>query len=690
MTFHNLISTYDFSCKLANMKIAIIAAMCTLLMTSFPTYAAKTFSSLESPNGALSVSFSFDEKLDPYPDGSYFYYAVTYKGQKLLLDSPIALDFAEQAPLAENLELLEQTQRSSNTQWQRVWGKSKTVNDLYNETTLTLRERASPKRKIEFIFRAYNDGIAFRYHIPEQKLLNHFVLSNERSYFVFPDNHKVWATDWPGMVSSQEEHFLAQTLIDLKKHRVTGTPLLIEAAHNRWLAIYEAALSDWAGMTLSANSNIANAVVTRLSPRHDNPDVAVVAQSQRSSPWRVIAVGEAPGELIESNLMHNLNVPNALTDSSWIEPGISAWDWWWSGSYAPDVDFEVGSNTDTMKYFIDFAAEMGWTYQIIDWQWYGPPFITTKASDFTSNPDADITAQNPNIDIPFLVNYAKSKGVKIILWLEWQQLDKQMDEAFALYEKWGVAGVKIDFMNRNDQGMVNYYHRVVKKAAEHKLVVNFHGAYMPTGIDRTYPNFITREGVLGNEYNKWSAKVTPEHCVTLPFTRMLGGHMDFTPGGFLNVKPENFEIQHGPAPQVMGTRAFQLAMFIVYESALTVASDSPYNYRNSPDGLTLLQNLPTTWDETRVLDGYPGDFIVIARRSGDHWYLAAMNAGEAKQLQLDLDFLAVGEYEAQVYADSKSELKKLTNTTTVVSNAKKFTMPLAQNGGQVVLIHPRR
>src|SRR5690606_14564512 len=263
------------------------------------------------------------------------------------------------------------------------------------------------------------------------------------------------------------------------------------------------------------------------------------------------------------------------------------------------------------------------------------------------HPTNDITRPVPELDLPEVLRYARERGVKILLWLHWAHADRQMDEAFSLYERWGVAGVKIDFMNRDDQEMVRFYHRTVKKAAEHHLLVDFHGAYKPTGWSRTYPNAITREGVLGNEYTKWSDRVTPEHTVTLPFTRGLLGEMDFTPGGFRNVTRAAFQTEN-PAPNVMGTRTNQLAMLVVFESALQVLCDSPYNYRSSPAGTDFLRHVPTTWDDTRVLAGHPGDFITVARRAGDAWYVGSMTDWTARTLDVPLAFLGPGRYRAEV------------------------------------------
>jgi len=365
-------------------------------------------------------------------------------------------------------------------------------------------------------------------------------------------------------------------------------------------------------------------------------------------------IGDSPGDFIESDILANLNEPNALEDVSWIKPGKSSWDWWWCNRYGPDVDFKLGSNTETMKYFIDLSAEMDWQYQLVDWTWYGPAFLPTEADPNNPHPTSDITTMEPGIDIPELVQYGAERGVRILLWIEWNHADRQMEKAFPLYEKWGVAGVKVDFMARDDQYVVNFYHRLVKLAAKHHLVVDFHGAYKPTGISRTYPNLLTREGVMGNEYVKWSQRITPEHKVTIPFTRGMLGEMDFTPGAFVNVTPGNFRVEtEAPSPMTMGTRCNELAMLVVYESPLQVLCDAPYNYRSSPAGTDFLKLVPTTWDDTRVLNASVGDYITTARRSGDDWYIGTMTDEEGRILSIPLDFLGEGSYEATIWKDAR-------------------------------------
>ena len=637
--------------------------------------------SVKSPDGNIEVIFQIKDNYDPYPAGEKMYYSVFYKGDKIIKDSPIKLNFINAPSIHTDMKILNAKTTELNDTWERIWGKSKIVKDHCNELKIELSENNNLQRKLNLIFRAYNDGIGFRYQLPSQENINEFELASEETGFYFLSNHQVWAADYKRFRSHQEEHFLPSTLNSLLSSGLYGCPLLVNISSNCWAAITEANLTDWAGMYLVPDDDFDNALVTKLSPRIDNPEIAVKSKTPRRSPWRVILLGEEPGDLIESNLISNLNEPCEIEDTEWLQPGKSAWDRWWCGDYLPDADFEVGMNNETMKYFIDFASEMGWEYQLVDWTWYG------KAFDMKNS----ITRPIPEIDIPDLVKYAESKNVKIIIWLNWEHTDKEIDEAFPLYEKWGVAGVKIDFMARDDQEMVNFYHRTVKKAAEHKLFVNFHGAYKPTGWSRTYPNLFTREGVLGNEYTKWSDKVTPDHCLTIPFTRMVAGPMDFTPGAFRHKMQDDFRIVGGsaPGPFVMGTRCLQLAQMIVYESPLQVLCDSPNNYRVSPGGLDFLKMVPTTWDETLVLNGKVGDYITVARRYGEDWFVGSMTDWTKRTLDIDLSFLGEGNYEAEIWKDAYDSAEypqHLLKEKKMVSAKDKINADFSSGGGYLMVL----
>ena len=650
------------------------------LSVSFVFYSCNTgknqVASVYSPDSSLQVQCLLSDTLT-----HQLHYAVLFKGKEIIRSSGLELDFEGMEPIRTGLSLTGTRTETVNEKWERVWGKRKSVTNHYNGLVLELQETKKPKRRINFYIRAYDDGVAFRYELPLQPGLDTIVLTNEKMVFRFAQDHTTWATFWNTFHTSQEKEFKQSKLSDIKPENIVGTPLLVDAG-NAWVALLEANVTDWACSGFTGIPGEVNAVVSRPSWLPEDTTVVVRTATQRFSPWKVMMIADQPARFIESDILQNLNEPCALEDVSWIKPGVSAWDWWWCGSYAPDAGFKLGSNTKTMKYFIDFAADMGWQYQLVDWQWYGPPF----KEDGSFNTDADITKMIPEISIPELVAYAGKKNVKIILWLLWPNVDKQMEEAFALYEKWGVAGVKIDFMDRNDQEMVNFYHRVAKTAARHHLVVDFHGAYVPDGFSRTYPNLITREGVLGNEYNKWSDQITPRHCLTLPFTRMLAGEMDFTPGGFLNDRPDQFIIVGGdsPAPHVMGTRCFQLAMMVVYESAFQVFCESPYNVRNEP-GSDFLKDMPSSWEETMVLEGTPGENIVIARKSGDTWYIGGMSL-DARQYKLKTDFLDNAGYQAIIWSDAPDSDKyprKLARKESQVNGNSEISISVVAGGGFV-------
>jgi alpha-glucosidase len=377
--------------------------------------------------------------------------------------------------------------------------------------------------------------------------------------------------------------------------------------------------------------------VTKLAPLPQNPAVAVRGALPLVSPWRVFVLGAAPGDLVESTILTSLADPNEIGDTSWIKPGKVAWDWW-SGPVVPNVPWKAGMNDETFRHFIDFAAEFGLEYALIDAGWYGDH----------RDGGADLTQSVPGLDIPGLVAYGKAKNVRLMVWLNWEATRDQMDVAFPLYEKWGLAGVKIDYMDRKDQEIVAFYHRAARTAAKHHLLVDFHGAYAGSGEERTFPNWVTREGIMGLEYLKWSDRATPRHNVTIPFTRMILGPMDYTPGGFRNVTVADFAPRN-ELPLAMGTRAHQLAMYVVYDSPLQMLSDTPSAYRGEP-GAEFLKLVPATWDETRVLDGRIGEYVVLARRRGSEWFVGAMTDAPRK-LTIPLGFLGAGAFEATVWAD---------------------------------------
>jgi alpha-glucosidase len=634
---------------------------------------------LRSPNGKVEINFSLNAAGAPT-------YSVNYNGRSLIARSSLGLGLKQDGALAAGMEITNSRSHAHDSSYELVVGKTKRARDRYRELVVSLEEKSGSKRKLQLVFRAYDDGVAFRYFLPAQDALRDFEITDEQSEFRFPSDHTCWAMQLRTFHSNYEKEFDKINLSRIKPGAKTGLPLVVQTTEGVTLAIAEANLRDYAGMYLHGLEGAPHSLISRLSPFGGREEgSAVRARTPHASPWRVVMIGEAPGRLIESTLLLNLNEPNAIRDPSWIRPGKAAWDWW-SGQTASGVSFKTGMNDATMKHYIDFASEFGLEYMLVDAGWYTP-----KAYGEDADTKADITKSVPEIDLPGLVAYARERKVGIILWLHWITARDQMDRAFPFYEQLGVKGVKVDFMDRDDQEMVGFYHRILRKAAEHRLIVDLHGAYKPTGLVRTYPNYLTQEGVLGAEYNKWVARITPTHNLTLPFTRMLAGPMDYTPGGFRNVTREKFTAQER-APMVMSTRAHQLAMYVVYESPLQMVSDYPGAYQGEA-GADFLRVVPASWDETRVLSGEIGEFIVVARRRGREWFIGAMTNESGRSLQVPLGFLEKGTYRMTEYADGRdaaTDPARISASTKSVRAGAALTISLAPSGGYAAHLSPAK
>jgi len=635
---------------------------------------------VNSPDGNLLVTFELKAMSQPYLPGVRAYYRVSYRGQPVLADSPLGLDFKGGKPLDQDFEIVGTESHSHDSTWENAFGAKRHVRDHYNQVTVSLVERRPPGRRVDLVFRAYDEGVAFRYVLPKQKALEKFTLSSENTGFYFPREAFAFALNLNSYTSSYETDYTRVGLDEIKPTSLIALPLLIEIPKGTWVALLEADLSDYAGMYLGGVMGVSNALMSKLSPLPRRSDEAVVATTPKSTPWRIIMVNSRVGALIENNfIVLNLSTPCALADTSWITPGRAAWDWW-SGSFARNVSFKPGMNTETMLHYVDFAARHKFEYMLVDAGWY-------PAHDYTH--PIDILRHTPETDVPRIIRYAAKKGVKVLLWVFWGALDKQMDEALKLYKSWGAAGIKVDFMDRDDQEMVNFYERTVRKAAEHRLTVDFHGAYKPTGLRRTYPNLLTREGIMGLEYSKWSYRITPEHDVVLAFTRLLAGPADYTPGGFRNATREQFK----PVmvePMTQGTRAHELAKYVVYESPLVMVSDHPEAYEGQ-SGFEFIERVPTVWDDTKVLSGEPPRFVTIARQKNNVWYVGAMTNWNGRDLEIPLSFLGAGEYDAQIFADGSDADKVATSlsiTTRRVKASDKLNAHLAPGGGLAVILTP--
>ena len=679
-------------------KLAVSFALA--LIAVFPTSAQSSQAVLKSPNGDLELTIATVRGQAVQEAGGQLAYRVAFRGKPVLDWSNLGMAI-EGAPVLGAAVRIESSQASAHDEtWKSVAGKANPIRDHYNAIAVETVETTQGGRRMAIQARAYDDGVAFRYVVPDQPGLKDLRITNEATQFHFPKDATTWSLILPDFQSSSENDYHEITLQGLNSEYLVGLPVLLDVPGVAWVGLTEADIEDYAGLFVYSMGR-QNTLTARLAPRVEDPAaphlpwpmdaktdasiVSVIRQTPATSAWRVLMIADDPGRLVESNMVVNLNPPSAIADTSWIKPGKTAWDWWSGGLVRGS---RGGMNTDSMKYYIDFSSRMGFPYMLIDAGWAARMTAGGRGSPSSGT---DLTKVNPNVDLPALVEYAKSKNVRLWLWSHWTDMNRQVDEAFPLFEKWGIAGVKIDFMDRADQWMVNWYRTIAKKAGDHHLLIDYHGAFKPDGMRRTYPNVLTREGVMGAEYNKWSARETPTHNVTLAFTRMLAGPMDYTPGGFDNTTRDQF-IARNSAPQVMGTRAHQTALFVVFESALQMVADHPAAYDGQKE-TEFLKAVPATWDETRVINGRPARWIAMARRSGQEWYVGSITNWDPRDIDLPLAFLGAGSYNAEIYADgpnAATDAKDSVVNRQRVDAKTTLKLKLAPGGGCAIRLTPAR
>lgn len=573
---------------------------------------------LSSPNGAVVFRAFAGEELR---------FAVDHHGRPVIGKSRMGFAFKGEKPMSGAFELVEPpiVETGLVEAWKPVVrNRHGDIRVNYNQAVLNLREATGERRRMGLTVRVGDDGVAFRYTLYGASVPGERRILDELTEYKVPATSFAWVghNEFKGFVGPQESPFAKTPVAKIGADEWCLSPLLVKVGESDWIAITSACLDDFPGFYTCWRNG---AIATRLAPSPAEGEKGVKARfSERfDTAWRVVLLAENPGRFIESEWIRSLNPPCEIKDTSWIRPGVMAWDHWWSG--------EVKMEMSEIFRYVDFASRQGWPYMLVDWKWYG---------EF-NRAGADITKPAPQIDIQRVIAYARERNVRIFLWLYCTDATRNdaYADAFALYEKWGVAGVKIDFMDRYDREIVNWYRKVTKAAADHHLLVNFHGAFAPDGFDRTYPNQITREGVMGQEYNKWSA-LDAAHNVTLAFTRMIAGAMDYTPGGFLHDTVATH--RKGAVPtRVPNTRCAELAKFIVYESPLCCFCDHPTNVIGQV-GCDFVADVPTEWDDTRFVGGEPDKWVAVARRSGNKWYVGVIGPSEGGRCVLDLAFLPKG------------------------------------------------
>jgi len=584
---------------------------------------------VESPDGKISLSVDVTTTVTV---------SIAYDDNTIITDlKPALLLEGVTLPGPEPVVMRSLLSHVSDTLVPVVPHKNGMIADSYNSMTLRFRGGFS------LDFRVYDDGVACRY---STALKRDVTVKNEQFAFSLPTGTTAFYPLEQSFMSHNERLFIPASMDTLGLKHLASLPVLFKTGTINVL-FTEADIRDYPGMWITGDGR---GGVTGTFPAypaavkaHNDRNVYVTEREDyiaktsgtRTWPWRLFIITNNDAGLVESEMVYKLGAPAAPgADFSWIKPGKVAWDWY-NANNLYGVDFRAGLNNDTYKYYIDFASENGIEYVILDEGWYRLGDVLDEADGF---------------DVKELCDYAASRNVGIILWVIWKTFYDKIDEALAQYEEWGVRGIKVDFMQRDDQWMVNYYHEVAAKAAEHKMLVDFHGSYKPDGIERSWPNVITREGVKGLENNKWSYDCNPEHDVTLPFTRMVAGPMDYTPGAMVNMQKRDFSpVFFRPASQ--GTRVHQMAMYVVYESPLQMLADSPSNYRRNQECTTFIAGVPVTWDETKVLAARTGDYIIIARRKDQTWYLGAMTDWNERTLEADLSFLPEGDYLMEIFCD---------------------------------------
>ncbi len=597
---------------------------------------------VRSPDGNVVLAFDL---VDMPSGGDCPVYSVHYRGTPVVVNSPLGLLFEDGPALQKGFRIGETKRATHSGTWKPVYGERSTIPDNFNQLVVELEQSHQSRRKLRLTFRAYDEGAAFRYEIPAQEHLNDFIISAENTQFRFMGDHTAWA------VYSAQGVYSEVPLSEIRKN--CERPLTIRISDECYAAVGEAALVDYARMRLSPVADTKCALVSSLAGE-------VRASAPFTTPWRFIMLGDSPGQLLERNyLLLNLNEPCAIPDTSWIKPG--------------KVIREVTLTTEGGKACVDFAVAHNLQYVEYDAGWYGHEY--DEKSDATTISVDPKRSPGP-LDLHEVIDYAGKKGIGILVYVNRRALERQLDEILPLYEKWGIKGVKYGFVRVGSQQWTTWLHEAVRKAARHHLMVDIHDEYRPTGYSRTYPNLMTQEGIRGNE-----CMPTAEENLILPFTRMLCGAGDYTVCYYND--------------RIKTTHAHQLAASVVYYSPFQFLFwyDRPSAYQGEPE-IEFFEHVPTVWDDTRVIHGEIGEYITIARRSGNQWFLGTMNGLNARERNIPLSFLDPDrKYEAYVYSDADLDDDTRTHVVIekrIVDASSTLKAKLPAGGGQAVRITPAR
>lgn len=629
---------------------------------------------LNSPDQNIEMQITYDKGL---------FYSLFRNEETLVHQSSIDL-LTDRTKIDRVFEIVDTSSNVYRGTIKPLWGIASLIKDDYNQLIVRLDDGFSVE------FRAYNDGVAWRFLADCDGDL---LVINEKAEFNLPLDAILYWGDVDDYCNPFECNYPANPVADVSLQKMSLTPIMYQTSMGTMVIVTESDLHDYPGLfvrkkgtsmlmadfpkyPLKESEQLLGRLrllnLPQLSKKMVRKTASYIAHTsaRRSFPWRVLIVGENEGALLEQNLVYQLARPAADIDFSWVIPGKVVWDWYnhWS---LEDTGFKPGINTLSYRYMIDFAADNNLQYVNIDDGW-------AKLHNFNKI--------NKNLDLKEVISYATQRGVGIIVWCTWQMLEENTDEKFDYFKQLGVAGLKIDFFDRCDQHVVSFITELAQKAADRQLVLNLHGVYKPTGLQRTYPNVLNFEGVLGLEYNKFSDRCTPEHNTTIPFIRNAVGPMDYTPGGMHNVLPEAFE-KSWKRPVVMTTKAHQAAMYVVYHGGLQMLADAVTDYEKAPVMLNFLREVPISWEETKALKGEVGKLVMLARRKGDIWYVGCLNADASATVDVPFSFLPGGTFKMQLLSDGVNGMD-LKQVETNVSSTEKITIDVNPTSGFVAIFTP--
>ncbi len=657
-------------------KITSLFFLLVLCPTVIFAQKAKVYE-VKSPNGAIVVKVE---------SGAKMLWSAQHKGQQIIAPSAISLLLESGEILGDNAKVTTSKTESVNTSFKAVNYRKTVVSDIYSQLAI------SCKGDYGVIFRVFNDAVAYRFFI---KRKGEIVIINEEANINFTEDHKAFIPylwdyrDGQIFNASFESLYKEHKISEFKTDSLAFLPLLVEQNNGKKILILEADLEDYPGMFLVLNETKKGfkgiyapfPLETKMFGNNNvipTKRAGYIAKTNgtRNFPWRAVVISEQDKDLLDCDIVQKLASPSRIEDISWIKTGQVAWDWWNSMNIS-GVDFRAGKNFDTYKYFIDFAAKYKMPYILLDAGW---------------NVAGDLTKPIASIKLEELIAYGNKKGVELMVWSSWRDMLSQKEKAMPYFEKAGIKGIKIDFIDRDDQLAVVSTYEIAKLAAEHHILIDYHGVFKPTGLQRTYPNVVGYEGVYGLENFKWAPNFDgPRYCVTLPFIRNQAGPMDYTSGAMRNTNRANYRAVNSN-PMAMGTRVNQIAQFIVFEVPVQMLSDNPSIYQKEHECTEFITKIPTTFDETVPLDSKVAEYVTIARRKGETWFVGAMTNWTPRELTIDFSFLKPGNYQAEIFRDGINADRDATDykkEVVDISAGDKLKVKLMNGGGWAARIEKK-